>query len=277
VYNPDRGYPSIVPYLLYHDLTAAARWLEDVLGAKEAIRFTAPDGEPGHIEMLVGRQVLMLGRGGSHFGETASITLVFVDDVDRACSTGAEAGGQVLEAPVDQPWGLRQAVVADPEGQRWEVSAYVRPVSPETWGAAQLVPMPWLDARPQPLITVTDVEASSRWYQHLLGAESAHGGPEYERLMSGGELVLQLHHWDVDHHHGAMGDPNDRPYGNGVLLWFAVSDFDDAVIRAGELQADVVLEAHINPSAQHREIWLHDPDGYVVVLASPAGETAAAY
>src|SRR4051812_19885326 len=29
--------------------------------------------------------------------------------------------------------------------------------------------------RPQPLIAVADVEASSQWYQHLLGCESAHG------------------------------------------------------------------------------------------------------
>ena len=36
--------------------------------------------------------------------------------------------------------------------------------------------------RPQPLIAVTDVEASSRWYQRLLGCQNAHGGAEYERL-----------------------------------------------------------------------------------------------
>ncbi len=35
--------------------------------------------------------------------------------------------------------------------------------------------------RPQPLIAVKDVEASSRWYQRLLGCRSAHGGREYER------------------------------------------------------------------------------------------------
>jgi hypothetical protein len=34
--------------------------------------------------------------------------------------------------------------------------------------------------RPQPLIAVTDVEASSRWYQRLLGCEGDHGGTEYE-------------------------------------------------------------------------------------------------
>jgi len=31
-----------------------------------------------------------------------------------------------------------------------------------------------------PLICVHDVEASSRWYQRLLGCESGHGGVEYE-------------------------------------------------------------------------------------------------
>ena len=42
--------------------------------------------------------------------------------------------------------------------------------------------------RPQPLIAVTDVEASSRWYQRLLGCDGDHGGPEYERLKSNGAI-----------------------------------------------------------------------------------------
>lgn len=64
--------------------------------------------------------------------------------------------------------------------------------------------------RPQPLIAVADVEAASRWYQHLLGCESAHGGPDYERLVSNGQLVMQLHNWRVEHHHRPIGDPGDR-------------------------------------------------------------------
>jgi catechol 2,3-dioxygenase-like lactoylglutathione lyase family enzyme len=126
---------------------------------------------------------------------------------------------------------------------------------------------------------VRDVEASSRWYQRLLGCASAHGGPEYERLVAGDQLVMQLHDWDVDHHHGAIGDPDARPYGNGVLLWFEVDDFDAAVARAGELGAEVVLPPHRNPpegpgGPAHREIWMRDPDGYSVVLARPDGEAA---
>jgi catechol 2,3-dioxygenase-like lactoylglutathione lyase family enzyme len=128
--------------------------------------------------------------------------------------------------------------------------------------------------RPQPMIAVTDVEASSRWYQQLLGCQSAHGGPEYERLVFNGNLVMQLHNFEVEHHHGRIGDPDDRPYGNGVLLWFEVDDFDAALDRADQLQAELVLPRHRNPPSgeggpNHWECWFRDPDGYTVVLASP--------
>ncbi len=139
--------------------------------------------------------------------------------------------------------------------------------------------------RTQPLIAVRDVETSARFYKRLLGCKDCHGkgrhgAYEYERLVDprlhhtkwGTDgLILQLHAWDVDHHHGHMGDP-DQPLGNGVLLWFEVDDFDDAVVRARELGARVVLDVHRNPNAQHREMWIADPDGYTVVIASPDGE-----
>jgi predicted enzyme related to lactoylglutathione lyase len=130
----------------------------------------------------------------------------------------------------------------------------------------------------QTMITVRDVEAASRWYQRLLGLRSDHGGPHYERLLAGDTLVLQLHHRDVEHHHGRIDDP-DRELGNGVLLWFGeVADFDDAVARAEQLGAAVVRPPHRNPPAgegngpAHREIWIKDLDGYTVVVASPDGE-----
>ena len=134
--------------------------------------------------------------------------------------------------------------------------------------------------RPQPLIAVTDVEASSRWYQQLLGCRSAHGGPQYERLEVNGTLILQLHAFEVEHDHGPIADRNDTPYGNGLLLWFETDDFDDAVARARELGAEVVMPRHRNPpdgngGPNHWEYWLRDPDGYIVVLASPDGSAGA--
>jgi catechol 2,3-dioxygenase-like lactoylglutathione lyase family enzyme len=130
--------------------------------------------------------------------------------------------------------------------------------------------------RPQPLIAVTDVEASSRWYQRLLGCRSNHGGTAYEQLVSDGELVLQLHSFEVEHHHGPIGDRDDKPYGNGVLLWFEVADFDAVVRRSSEMGAEIVIPRHRNPpdgdgGPNHWECWMRDPDGYIVVVASPYG------
>ena len=51
-----------------------------------------------------------------------------------------------------------------------------------------------------PTLFVDDVEASSRWYQALLGAQSGHGGPEFEMLTLDGALILQLHHASADEH-----------------------------------------------------------------------------
>lgn len=130
--------------------------------------------------------------------------------------------------------------------------------------------------RPQPLIAVTDVEASSRWYQQVLGCQSAHGGPEYEKLVSKGVLILQVHRFEVGHDHGPIGNIEDKPYGNGVLLWFEPDDFDAAVARIAKMKADVIQPRHRNPTdgeggPNHWEVLLGDPYGYQVVLASPDG------
>ncbi len=146
--------------------------------------------------------------------------------------------------------------------------------------------------RSQPLLVVRDVEVSTRFYRRLLGCSLGGGdrsghhgdGPrQYERLYDSTRhhsewgsdgLVLQLHRWDAEHHHGNMGDPA-LPVGNGALIWFEVDDFDAVVTRARELEARVVLDVHVNPNAGHRELWLADPDGYIVVVASPDGDAHA--
>jgi predicted enzyme related to lactoylglutathione lyase len=192
-------------------------------------------------------------------GDRGPVVWVCADHLQRTLGRAVAGGGQVR----GRPWldnGERWLVeLDDPAGNRIGVAAPVRP------------------AQPQTMIAVRDVEASSRWYQHLLGLQSDHGGPHYERLLSGGVLVLQLHDRETEHHHGRIGD--DGELGNGVLLWFGeVSDFDEVVARARELDAAVARPPHRNPpegqgnGPGHREIWVKDPDGYTVVVASPDGE-----
>jgi len=118
-----------------------------------------------------------------------------------------------------------------------------------------------------PLICVADVEASSAWYCCLLGCASGHGGAHYERLNDGDRLVLQLHRWDVEHHHGPLGDPA-LPHGNGLLLWFELADLDAAVARAEAMAVKVDRPLAWSENG-NREYWIRDPDGYSVVLTDP--------
>ncbi|MGH8318829.1 MAG: VOC family protein [Steroidobacteraceae bacterium] len=129
----------------------------------------------------------------------------------------------------------------------------------------------------QPLIAVRNVRASSRWYAGLLGADPLPEHPHrdfYDRISCSGRLVLQLHAWDEENHPNLV-NADAAPPGHGVLLWFQVEDFDSLVERARRLSAEIIQEPHLNPAPRHREIWLRDPDGYVVVLASPDGECGA--
>ena len=129
----------------------------------------------------------------------------------------------------------------------------------------------------QPLIAVRDVRASSRWYGTLFAADSLpdHRHRDfYDRVFSSGRLILQLHAWDEERHPNLV-NANAAPPGHGVLLWFQVTDFDSTVDRARELKAEIILEPQVNPAPQHREIWLRDPDGYVLVIASPDGEVSS--
>ena len=140
-----------------------------------------------------------------------------------------------------------------------------------------MTPAPNSPIAAQPLIAVRNVRASSRWYAQLLGADSLPEHPHrdlYERISISGQLILQLHAWDREDHPNLV-NRDAAPAGHGVLLWFQVSDFDSAVERARSVGAEIILEPHFNPAPQHREIWLRDPDGYVVVLAGPDGERAS--
>jgi catechol 2,3-dioxygenase-like lactoylglutathione lyase family enzyme len=188
---------------------------------------------------------------GGHFH------LYLQTDDARATADALRRQGVPLVTDVhDTPWGTRELVIKDDQGH----TIY--------FGEDRAASRP----RPQPLIAVGDVEASSRWYQRLLGCRSGHGGKDYEQLLDAdGRMIMQLHAWEA-HEHPHMGDPARRPHGNGVLLWFEVAGFDGAMARVNDVNAEILEGPRLNPNANHREVWVRDPDGYVVVLAGAYGD-----
>ena len=45
-----------------------------------------------------------------------------VDDVDATCAELTKRGVELLNGPMDRPWGVRTASFADPGGHIWEIA-----------------------------------------------------------------------------------------------------------------------------------------------------------
>src|SRR5262249_15668649 len=60
----------------------------------------------------------------------------------------------------------------------------------------------------------------------------------------------------------------DPPPGNGLLLFFRVDDFDEALPRARALVSRLEEEPHRNRSTATMEFALRDPDGYYVMVSA---------
>lgn len=152
MFNPDEGFPRVIPELVYQDVDAALGWLSRVFGFRELLRHPLGDGTVGHAQMDTGRGGLVMltnareglrSPSGSPAGSTsgsgdahvAAKVIVYVDDVDSHFAAVAEAGVETLHKPVDKPWGLRQYLVKDHEGHMWEFTQHVRDIPPQDWGA----------------------------------------------------------------------------------------------------------------------------------------------
>lgn len=124
--------------------------------------------------------------------------------------------------------------------------------------------------RTWPIIGVQDVQASSAWYRELLGCKNNHPGKDsFDQLLdTDGTVLLCLHLWGEHENHPTLISPNDGQLANGLLLYFCVDDFDEALSRARSLVASLEEEPHENPNARALEFSLRDLDGYYVTISA---------
>lgn len=118
------------------------------------------------------------------------------------------------------------------------------------------------------IIGVTNVAPSFTWYQSLLGLPVEQPAHDYfATLEADGTVLLCLHRWG-DHDHPSLAGRERAEPGNGLLLFFRVDDFDQALFRARALVTALEEEPHVNPSTRTREFALRDPDGYYVTISA---------
>jgi catechol 2,3-dioxygenase-like lactoylglutathione lyase family enzyme len=119
------------------------------------------------------------------------------------------------------------------------------------------------------IIGVTDVARSFRWYQSLLGsAPTLPAHDDFGQVLDeDGTVLLCLHQWGA-HDHPPLTSPDRAEPGNGLLLFFRVEDFDEALSRARALADRLEEEPHLNPATGTMEFSLLDPDGYYVSISA---------
>lgn len=119
------------------------------------------------------------------------------------------------------------------------------------------------------IIGVADVARSFAWYQSLLGQPATRPAHDYfgQILDADGTVLLCLHQWGA-HDHPPLTSPDRSPPGNGLLLFFRVDDYAEALPRARALVSILEEEPHMNPNTGTMEFALRDPDGYYVMVSA---------
>ncbi len=123
------------------------------------------------------------------------------------------------------------------------------------------------------IIGARDVPLSFTWYQSLFGQPpTAPGHSYFARLLdSDGTVLVCLHEWGAHDHPSLMSPDNGGP-GNGLLLFFRVDDYEEALLRARALVPRLDEEPHLNPNTRTWEFSLRDPDGYYVTISDGSQE-----
>lgn len=108
-----------------------------------------------------------------------------------------------------------------------------------------------------PIIGVADVAHSFAWYQELFGQAKAAPAHDYfaQLVDTDGTVLLCLHAWGA-HDHPTLASPLRAEPGNGLLLFFRVDDFDEALGRACRLVPARAEEPHVNAATGTREFAL---------------------
>ena len=115
---------TLTVYLAVRPAGELIEFVKRAFGAQELVRTTGTEGGL-HAEVRIGDTKVMIG-GGDAWGGTSTPTALhlYVPDADQVYERALEAGAVSVRAPVDQPYGDREASVRDLAGNRWYIATH---------------------------------------------------------------------------------------------------------------------------------------------------------
>lgn len=127
----------LYPTFRYRDANAALAWLTEAAGFTLHARYDDDAGRVQHAELALGSSILMLGSVrddafGAQCGAPApgaaaqggKCLYLAVQDVDATFERVAASGVQILEGLTERPYGSREFLCADPEGNLFSFGTY---------------------------------------------------------------------------------------------------------------------------------------------------------
>jgi catechol 2,3-dioxygenase-like lactoylglutathione lyase family enzyme len=123
-------------------------------------------------------------------------------------------------------------------------------------------------------LAVDDLTTTEAFYGGILELPiqrslTSPGAPEHLTLFSSGWELLFVEADAVARNHPILEERFDiYPKGVGLSLHFSVKDLDGIYDAILEEELDVLYPLEIKPYGL-KELWVFDPDGYLVVLEEP--------
>ena len=119
---------AVTPALTVDDLAKSVAWYRDVVGFIVGEEFKGDDGQligavlrAGDANFLLGQDDFKKGRDRGK-GQGFRLYCTTRQDIDRLAAEIEARGGVLDQQPTDQPWGMRDFALTDPDGFKISIS-----------------------------------------------------------------------------------------------------------------------------------------------------------
>lgn len=117
--------------MFVEDVPRAKSFYESVFGATaiyqddDAVAFRFGDTVINLLREAAADELISPARVGGRDTPARFQLTIGVNDTDAVCDELRSHGVELLNGPIDRPWGMRTASFTDPDGHIWEVAAKI--------------------------------------------------------------------------------------------------------------------------------------------------------
>lgn len=125
-----KGLHNVNPYLHPRRAEPLISFLKRAFEAEEIAKYASPDGVVHHAVIRVGDSVIEMGEAHGKYEPMPAMFYLYVPNIDDVYKQAMAAGATSFQEPTDQPYGDRNAGVADAFGNKWYIATHIRDMAP---------------------------------------------------------------------------------------------------------------------------------------------------